>query len=58
MRISWLYAWLNTDWSCYSQDLRTQLSQERDSVRHLTLQKDLELKELRNRIDKDVSVVI
>lgn len=37
------------------QDLRMQLSQERDSVRHLTLQKDIELKELRNRIDKDVS---
>ena len=35
-----------------TQDLRSQLNQERDSVRHLTLQKDLELKELRVRIDK------
>ncbi|THH00176.1 hypothetical protein EW026_g2304 [Hermanssonia centrifuga] len=35
-----------------TQDLRTQLTQERDSVRHLSLQKDLDLKELRTRIDK------
>ena len=35
-----------------TQDLRSQLNQERDSVRHLTLQKDLDLKELRVRIDK------
>ena len=32
--------------------MRSQLHQERDSVRHLTLQKDLELKELRVRVDK------
>ncbi|KAG6853933.1 hypothetical protein C0991_012425 [Blastosporella zonata] len=35
-----------------TQDLRAQLSQERDNVRHLTLQKDIELKELQTRIDK------
>ncbi|KAG6850340.1 hypothetical protein H0H93_014613 [Arthromyces matolae] len=35
-----------------TQDLRTQLSQERDNVRHLSLQKDIELKELQSRIDK------
>ncbi|CAL1712475.1 unnamed protein product [Somion occarium] len=35
-----------------TQDLRTQLSQERDAIRHLALQKDLELKELRTRLDK------
>lgn len=38
-----------------SQDLRSQLTQERDSARHAALQKDLELKELRTRIDKLVS---
>ena len=37
-----------------SQDLRTQLSKERDTIRHLTLQKDLELKDLRVRIEKAV----
>lgn len=37
-----------------SQDLRTQLTQERDSVRHLTLQKDIELKDLRSRMEKSV----
>ncbi|KAJ7689165.1 hypothetical protein B0H17DRAFT_1012272 [Mycena rosella] len=35
-----------------TQDLRIQLSQERDSVRHLSLQKDIELKELQTRLDK------
>jgi nucleoprotein TPR len=38
----------------YSQDLRVQLSQERDSVRHISLQKDIELKELQTRLDKSV----
>lgn len=38
-----------------TQDLRSQLTQERDAVRHLTLQKDIELKELRTRIDKSTS---
>ncbi|KAG5646523.1 hypothetical protein DXG03_003290 [Asterophora parasitica] len=35
-----------------TQDLRTQLSHERDTVRHITLQKDIELKELQSRLDK------
>ncbi|KAL6308319.1 hypothetical protein BKA93DRAFT_560042 [Sparassis latifolia] len=35
-----------------TQDLRTHLQQERGSVRHLTLQKDIELKEMQTRIDK------
>ncbi|KAF5382472.1 hypothetical protein D9615_003024 [Tricholomella constricta] len=35
-----------------TQDLRTQLSQERDTIRHVTLQKDIELKELQTRLDK------
>ncbi|KAL0058021.1 Protein mlp1 [Marasmius tenuissimus] len=35
-----------------TQDLRTQLLQERDSVRQITLQKDIELKELQTRLDK------
>lgn len=38
----------------HSQDLRAQLQQERDSIRHLSLQKDIELKELRNKLDKTV----
>ncbi|KAF8887179.1 hypothetical protein BD779DRAFT_1672932 [Infundibulicybe gibba] len=37
-----------------AQDLRTQLSQERDSVRHVTLQKEIDLKELQTRLDKTV----
>ncbi|KAJ7432792.1 hypothetical protein B0H11DRAFT_2297225 [Mycena galericulata] len=35
-----------------TQDLRLQLSQERDSVRHISLQKDIDLKELQTRLDK------
>ncbi|ESK95244.1 filament-forming protein [Moniliophthora roreri MCA 2997] len=35
-----------------TQDLRTQLMQEREAVRQVTLQKDIELKELQNRLDK------
>ncbi|KAI0087040.1 hypothetical protein BDY19DRAFT_324018 [Irpex rosettiformis] len=35
-----------------TQELRTQLNEERESARHATLLKDLELKELRTRIDK------
>ncbi|KAH8082011.1 hypothetical protein BXZ70DRAFT_631748 [Cristinia sonorae] len=35
-----------------TQDLRTQLQQERDSVRSVSLQKDIELKELRNKLEK------
>ncbi len=34
--------------------MRAQLSQERDTMRHETLSKDLELKEIRARIDKTV----
>ncbi|EIN12937.1 hypothetical protein PUNSTDRAFT_97919 [Punctularia strigosozonata HHB-11173 SS5] len=33
-------------------DLRTQLTQERDTVRHLTLQKDLELRDLHAKVEK------
>ncbi|KAH9948873.1 hypothetical protein B0H21DRAFT_731535 [Amylocystis lapponica] len=35
-----------------TQDLRTQLGSERESLRHLTLQKDIQVKELQTRIDK------
>lgn len=38
-----------------SQDLRGQLTQERDSVRNLQLQKELDLKDLQSRLDKVVS---
>ena len=41
-----------------SQDLRTQLLQERESVRHISLQKDIELKELQARIEKNVGVLV
>ncbi|KAH0586397.1 Nucleoprotein TPR [Termitomyces sp. J132] len=37
-----------------TSDLRVQLSQERDNLRHLTLQKEIELKELQMRIDKNL----
>jgi nucleoprotein TPR len=37
-----------------SEDLRSQLLQERESVRHISLQKDIELKELQTRIEKNV----
>ena len=39
----------------FSQDLRTQLSQEREAVRRVTLQRDLDLKELQNKMEKTVS---
>ncbi|PPR07761.1 hypothetical protein CVT24_003711 [Panaeolus cyanescens] len=35
-----------------TQDLRHQLLQERDTVRHVSLQKDIELKELQKKLDK------
>ncbi|TFK52180.1 hypothetical protein OE88DRAFT_1367940 [Heliocybe sulcata] len=35
-----------------TEDLRTQLSHERENVRHLSLQKDVELKDLQTRLDK------
>ncbi|KAJ8468503.1 hypothetical protein ONZ51_g9602 [Trametes cubensis] len=35
-----------------NQDLRTQLSQEREAVRRVTLQRDLDLKELQNKMEK------
>jgi len=37
------------------QDLKAQLSQERDAVRHVTLQKDIDLKDLQTRLDRTVS---
>ena len=41
-----------------SQDLRSQLLQERESVRHISLQKDIELKELQTRIEKSVRTAL
>ncbi|EPQ51089.1 hypothetical protein GLOTRDRAFT_66309 [Gloeophyllum trabeum ATCC 11539] len=35
-----------------TEDLRSQLAREREAVRHLSLQKDVELKELQTRLDK------
>ncbi|KAG2344469.1 hypothetical protein BDR05DRAFT_975520 [Suillus weaverae] len=35
-----------------TKDMKTQLSQERDAVRHVTLQKDIDLKDLQTRLDK------
>ena len=37
-----------------SQDLRGQLGQERDSVRHISLQKEIEVKDLQTRLEKSV----
>ncbi|KAJ7029278.1 hypothetical protein C8F04DRAFT_1237155 [Mycena alexandri] len=37
-----------------NQDLRVQLSLERDATRHVSLQKDIEVKELQTRLDKAV----
>jgi len=37
-----------------SQDLRTQVSQERDNLRRMSFQKDIEVKELQTRLDKSV----
>lgn len=34
--------------------MKAQLSQERDAVRHVTLQKDIDLKDLQTRLDKTV----
>ena len=34
------------------------MSQERDSLRHISLQKDIELKELQGRLDKAVRILI
>ncbi|TFK40767.1 hypothetical protein BDQ12DRAFT_679995 [Crucibulum laeve] len=36
-----------------TQDLRSQVNQERDAVRHLSLQKEIELKEIQTRLDKN-----
>ena len=41
-----------------SQDLRSQLSQERDAIRHLALQKEIDVKELQGRVDKAVSAAL
>lgn len=38
-----------------TQDLRAQLTQERDTIRNLQLQKELDLKDLQTRLDKVVS---
>jgi nucleoprotein TPR len=38
----------------HSQDLRSQLGQERDSVRHVSLQKEIEVKDLQTRLEKSV----
>ncbi|KAG1766147.1 hypothetical protein EDD22DRAFT_978513 [Suillus occidentalis] len=35
-----------------AKDMKAQLSQERDAVRHVTLQKDIDLKDLQTRLDK------
>ncbi|KAK7048611.1 protein MLP1 [Favolaschia claudopus] len=35
-----------------AQDLRVQLTQERDSTRHISLQKEIEMKEMQSRLDK------
>lgn len=40
----------------HSHDLRNQLTQERESVRRLTLQKDIELKEFQSKVEKAVSI--
>ena len=37
-----------------SQDLRTQLSRERDALRQTTLQKDIEVQDLRTKLDRSV----
>jgi len=37
------------------QDLKAQLSQERDAIRYVTLQKDIDLKDLKTRLDRTVS---
>ncbi|TFK24987.1 hypothetical protein FA15DRAFT_384092 [Coprinopsis marcescibilis] len=38
-----------------TQDLRTQLSRERDAVRQISMQKDLEARDLQSRLDRAVS---
>lgn len=38
-----------------SLDLRNQVSQEREAVRRITLQKDIELKEFQGKVEKAVS---
>lgn len=40
----------------HRQDLKAHLSQERDAVRHVTLQKDIDLKNLQARLDKTVCI--
>ncbi|KAH7885445.1 hypothetical protein F5I97DRAFT_1885511 [Phlebopus sp. FC_14] len=35
-----------------TQDLKLQLSQERDTIRHITLQRDIDMKDLQSRLDK------
>lgn len=38
--------------------MKAHLAQERETIRHVTLQKDIELKELQTRIDKTVSALV
>ena len=38
----------------YRQDLQSQLSQERKTMRHVTLQKDIDVEDLQSRLDKTV----
>lgn len=40
-----------------SQDMRQQLNEERQNVRRITLQREVEAKELRNSIDNQVCLV-
>ncbi|KIK98776.1 hypothetical protein PAXRUDRAFT_823499 [Paxillus rubicundulus Ve08.2h10] len=35
-----------------TQDLKVRLSQERDTIRHITLQRDIDIKDLQSRLDK------
>lgn len=38
----------------YRQDLKLQLTRERETVRHITLQRDIDMKDLQSRLDKTV----
>lgn len=37
-----------------SKDLRGQLSEERDTIRHISLQKEIEVKDFQTRLEKSV----
>lgn len=55
--VTFSYMLSGADILAFSQDLRSQLNQERDASRHTALQKDLDIKELRTRVDKLVSIL-